>query len=348
MEDARMRRFTAFASLVSLIPLILASAARAQYQAPAGYEIVPLIDTNTGLPLKPDGLAVSSSGELAVTNGNTVTLYNTWQNGRSVVASVTDSAWVYDTDPVFLNNSTILFGENGNTDALWSVNFATPLPTISQVTPDFDLPDIEGVSVLDATHAIVSGQNPTPPATSGALYLDKVDLTDGNISSIASGIGSGYPGNPAVTPAGNLALLEADSDTGSSYVHLYNSANSPLTDVALDNGEGYGAYGIASDSAGISYITTGNTITAVSGIDSLSPVVSQFGIADPTYQQYLTSISFTGGSFVAGQAGDTGALIVNDGGFDSGGAFAIIVPEPGSAALLAAAAILGLRKRRSR
>jgi len=343
-----MRRFSFFASLSSLLTLALATAARAQYQAPAGYELVPLVDTTTDLPFKPDGLAVSSSGELAVTNGDTVTLYNTWQNGRSVVASVTDSAWLYDTDPVFLNSSTILFGENGNTDALWSVNFAAPLPTISQVTPDGDLPDIEGVSVLDATHAIVSGQNPTPPASSGALYLDKIDLTDGNISSIASGIGSGYPGNPAVTPAGNFAFLEADSESGSSYVHLFNSANAPLTDVALDNGDGYAAYGIAFDSAGIAYVTTGNTITAVSGIDSLAPIVSQFGTGDPTYEQYLTSISFTGGSFNPGEAGDTGALIVNDGGFDSGGAFAIIVPEPGSAALLCAAAILGLRKRGSR
>jgi hypothetical protein len=343
MEDAIMRRFSLFASLVSLFILALAANARGQYQLPAGYEEIPLVDSSDQ-PFEPDGLAVSPDGEMAVTNGDTVTLYNTWQNGRTVIGSVTNPAWIYDTDPVFLNDSTILFGEELNTDALWSVNFAAPTPAVTQVTADYQLPYVEGVTVLDSTHALVSGQNPTPPNSSGGLYLDRVDLTTGNISSVVSNVGSGYPGNPAVTPGGHLVLLEGLSSSGSAFAHLYTSSGSSFADDALDNGNGSGeAYGIAFDSAGNAYITTDNTITMISGIDSGTPVISEFGTGDMA-DQFLSSISYTGGNFVAGQAGDTGALIVNNDGDE--GAFAIVVPEPASIGMIGGVAMLLAARRR--
>jgi hypothetical protein len=346
MERAIMHKFSLFASLGSLFTLTLATLAQAQYQAPAGYELVPLVDSSDQ-PLAPEGLAVSPGGEMAVTNGDTVTLYNTWRNGRTVIGTATNSAWEYDTDPVFLNASTILFGQNGTdapaaADSLWSVNFSTASPTVTQVTVNNSLPDIEGVTILNPTHALVSGQN----ASSGALYLDSVDLTEtsGNVSSVVTGVGTGYPGNPAVSPGGHLVLLEADSSSGSSIAHLYTLAGQSYADDALDNGNGYGAYGIAFDSAGIGYITTGNTITMVSGIDTASPTVSEFG-TDDSYDQYLTSISFIGNGFVPGDAGDDGALIVNDGA--GGGAFAIVVPEPASIGLIGGAVLLLAGRRRA-
>jgi hypothetical protein len=342
-RDAIMRRFAFLALAGSIVAFSVKSFA--QYQPPAGYELIPLVDSS-GNGLDPQGLAVNSSGEMAVTNGDTVTLYNTWQNGRTAIATATDSSWLFDTDPVFLNNSTILFAENGNTDALWSVNFATTTPTITQITPDDSLPFIEGVAVLDSNHALVSGQNPAPPSSSGALYLDSVNLTSGSISSIVTNVGTGYPGNPAVTPGGHLALLEGLSSSGSAFVHLYTSTGTPFADDNLANGNGSGeAYGIAFDSSGNAYITTDNTITLVSGIDTASPVVSEFG-TDNSFAQFLTSISFIGGAFNPGQVGDTGALIVNDA--DGGGAFAIVVPEPASLGALGACALLLAARRRER
>jgi len=344
MEDAVMRRFSLFASLGSLSTFALSATARGDYQPPAGYELIPLFDSSNQ-PLAPEGLGVSASGEMAVTNGDTVTLYNTWQNGRTVIGSVTNPAWLYDSDPVFLNNSTILFSENGNTDALWSVNFSAPLPAITQVTPTGSLPFVEGVTVLDSTHALVSGQNPTPPSYSGALYLDSVDLTktSGNISNVVSNVGSGYPGNPAVTPGGHLVLLEGLSSSGSAFAHVYTSTGSSFADDALDNGNGSGeAYGIAFDSAGIAYVTTDHTITKISGIDAVTPGVSEFGNEGGGF---LSSISYTGGAFNAGQAGDTGALIVND---SDGGAFAIVVPEPASVGAIGGIAMLLAARRHGR
>jgi hypothetical protein len=340
MEDAIMRRFSFFASLGSLSTVALVAVARGQYQPPAGYEEIPLVDSSNQ-PLAPQGLVVSPDGEMAVTNGDTVTLYNTWQNDRTIMGSVTDSTWLYDTDPVFLNDSTILFVENGNTHALWSVNFSTATP--AQVTPNGSLPFVEGVTLLNSTHALVSGQT---DASGGGLYLDSVDLTktSGNVSSVVTNVGSGYPGNPAVTPGGNLVLLEGLSSSGSAFAHVYTPDGTSIADDALDNGNGSGeAYGIAFDSAGNGYITTDNTITMITGIDSATPVVSEFG-SDDSPDQFLTSISYTGGAFNAGEAGDTGALIVNDG--DDGGAFAIVVPEPASIGMIGGIAMLLAARRR--
>jgi hypothetical protein len=334
MEDAIMRRFSFVASLGSFSTLgLTAMAWGQQFQPPTGYEEIPLVDSSNQ-PLAPQGLAVSPDGEMALTNGDTVTLYNTWQNGRTEIGSVTDSAWLYDTDPVFVNDSTILFVENGNTHALWSVNFSTATPT--QVTPNGSLPFVEGVTLLNSTHALVSGQT---DASGGGLYLDSVDLTktSGNVSSVVTNVGSGYPGNPAVTPGRNLALLESLGASGSAYAHIFTPDGTPVADDSLGNGNGFGdAYGIAFDSAGNAYITTDNTITMISGIDSVTPVVSEFGTNDNP-DEYLTSISYTGGDFNAGQAGDTGALIVNPYG---GGAFAIVVPEPASIGMIGGVAML--------
>ena len=158
-----MRRFSFFASLGSLATLgLTAMAWGQQFQPPTGYEEIPLVDSSDQ-PLRPDGLAISPNGEMAVTNGDTVTLYNTWQNGRTVIGSVTDPAWLFDTDPVFLNNSTILFGENGNTDALWSVNFSTSTPT--QVTPNGSLPLQSKAFTKAATARPTRSSGPQPAST---------------------------------------------------------------------------------------------------------------------------------------------------------------------------------------
>jgi len=319
-----------------------------QIQAPAGYQVIPLVDSSDQ-PFGPSGLAVNSTGEMAVTNGATVTLYNTWQNGRTVVASATDSSWVFDTDPVFLNSSTILFGEDGNTDALWEVNFATPTPTITQVTANNSLPAVQGVAVINSTTALVSGTTASFGG-GGGLYLDSVNLsqTSNNVTSLQSNVGSGYVGGAGVSPGGADLLLE-DSISGPSLVHYYDGSNSSAID--LTDGGGSGADGITFDSAGIAYVTTTNTITAISGIDSPSPVVSQFAVDPATAANgdfpFLTSISFTGGGFNPNLplSEETGALIFTDA--DAGQSYAIVVPEPASVGILVLCAA-GLARRKTR
>jgi hypothetical protein len=333
--------------LAAFSSFALSSTAMATFSAPSGYEAIPLTDGTN--PLNPGGLGVSAGGRMAVTNGSTVTLYNTWQNGRTALGTVTDSTdWSFDTDPVFLNESTVLFGENGTSDALWEVNFATATPTVTELTPKNSLPAVQGVALTsDKNHVIVSGSGATG-FNSGSLYLKSVDLSSPTdaISNVVTGVGTGYAGSSGVTPGGNLALLEANFG-GSSLAHIYASAGAPVqtNPIALDNGNGSGAYGIAFDAAGNAYVTTTNTITEISNIDSASPAVTNFGsaVSDGSFPFY-SSIAFTGGQFIAGQVGDTGALIVNDGG--GGGAFAIVVPEPTTLSLLAAGGIAFLSRRR--
>jgi hypothetical protein len=323
----------------------------AQIVAPPGYETIPLVDSH-GNPFAPNTLAVSISGEMvALTtdpgSGNTVvTLYNTWKNGRTIIGSATNANWTFDTDPVFLNDHTILFGDNTSTstDTLWKVDFSTPAtPVETQMTDAGALPHVEGVIPINSTTALVSGQT----GSSGNLYLDSVDLTKttGNVTTLHSNIGTDFPGDPGISPAGSELLLE-DVLSGGSLIHVFPSGGSP-TNIPLAGGNGFGASGIAFDPTGAAYVTTGNTITKISGIDSASPSVTQFAV-DNTADAFLTSISFTGGAFNPGEAGDSGALIVNDSTFIPGAAeaYAIVVPEPATIAILGAIGIFGLSRRR--
>ena len=332
--------------------LAFTTAAAAQIVAPPGYETIRLVDSS-GQPFAPNGLTVSSSGEMATfsndpgTGAVDLTLYNTWKNGRTALATATNANWTFDTDPVFLNSTTVLFGDNtsSSTDTLWEVNFSNPAsPVETQITSNGSLPHVEGVVPINATTALVSGQT----TSAGDLYLASVDLTktSNNVTTLQSGIGTGFPGGPGISPAGSDLLVE-DTASGEGILHLF-PASGPASDVPLDAGNGFGAFEVAIDPAGAAFVSTGNTITAVAAIDSASPTVTQFA-ADQTPDAFLTSISFTGGAFNPGEAGDTGALIVNDATFEGIGAqaYAIIVPEPATLGLLAAVGILGLGRRRT-
>lgn len=340
----RVSGLSFFSGISGLVLLCGSELAMGQFALPPGYQQVALVDSSNQ-PLSPEGLAVSSSGELAVANGSSVTLYNTWQNGRTVVGTASDAQWSSEGDPVFLNNSTILFGENGNTDALWEVNFATPTPTVTQITADNSLPAVQGVALISPTTALVSGTTASL-GNGGGLYLDTVDLTQtsDNVTPLQTNVGSGYVGNSGVSPGGADLLLE-DSISGPSLVHLYDGPNS--SSISLAGGNGYGAYGIAFDSSGVAYVTTGDTITEIAGIDSASPQVSEFALDENPNFPFLTSISFTGGGFDPAGPSDlnTGALIVNDG---DGQAYAIFVPEPASVGLLTAMCVMGMVRRRGR
>jgi hypothetical protein len=331
--------------------LAFATAAGAQIVAPPGYETIPLVDS-FGQPFAPNGLTVSPSGEMATfsndpnTGAVDLTLYNTWQNGRTALGIATNSNWTFDTDPVFMSPTTVLFGDNtsSSTDNLWEVNFSNPAsPVETQITVNGSLPHIEGVVPINSTTALISGQT----ASAGGLYLDSVDLTktSNNVTTLQSGIGTGFPGGAGISPAGSDLLVE-DALSGEGIIHVFPTSG-PASNIPLDAGNGFGAFEVAFDPAGTAFVSTGNTITAVTGIDSASPTVTEFA-ADANSDPFLTSLSFTGGAFNPGEAGDTGALIVNDATFDGIGeqAYAIIVPEPATIGLLAAFGIVGLSRRR--
>jgi hypothetical protein len=331
---------------------VFTTAAGAQIVAPPGYETIPLVDSS-GQPFAPSGLGVSPSGQMATfsfdsnTGAVDLTLYNTWKNGRTVLGTATNANWTFDTDPVFLNSTTVLFGDNTSTstDNLWEVNFSNPAsPVETQITTNGSLPHVEGVVPINATTALVSGQT----GSSGGLYLDSVDLTktSNNVTALQSGIGTGFPGGAGISPAGSDLLVE-DALSGEGLLHVF-PATGPASTIPLDAGNGFGAFEVAIDPAGSVFASTGNTITSITEIDSASPNVSEFA-ADNTSDAFLTSIAFTGGAFNPGEAGDTGALIVNDATFDGIGeqGYAIVVPEPATLGLLAAIGIFGLSRRRT-
>ena len=321
----------------------------AAYVPPSGYTKTELV-TAGSQPINAAGIGVSSGGRLAIANGSTITLYNTWQNGRTVIGSITDSTdWEFLTDMTFVGENEILVGENGKTDTAWSVDFTNSAsPVAAKIAPSNSLPAIQDLALLNATTALVSGTT-AAFGSAGGLYLDKLNLTTGAITPLGSNVGAGFVAAPGVTAGANGVLL--DTGTAAGIAHVYNSSTgSPIHDLDLSGGGGSGAYGIAFDTAGDAFVTTGATLTEINGIDSASPSVSSFGAFSEGAAgfPFPTGIAFTGGSFVPGDSTQTGVLLVNGGFTGDGTVFAITsVPEPAAVGLFMFAAGCLLLTRRA-
>ncbi|HSV12966.1 MAG TPA: hypothetical protein VLI90_01805 [Tepidisphaeraceae bacterium] len=337
------------AGAVALTALaLLPNESRAQYVPPAGYTKTPLL-TAANQPLNAAGIGVSGGGRLAIADGSTITLYNTWQNGRTVIGSITDSAdWSFLTDITFIGENKIIVGENGKSKTAWSIDFTTPAtPVAAKIAPSNSFPAIQDLALLNFTTALVSGSTASQGA-SGGLYLDKLNLTNGNISPVVSNAGSGFVGATGVTPAGSGVLLDTGVTTG--IAHIYDSTNGTFVrDVSFAGGGGTGAYGLAFDPAGDAFVTTGATLTEITGIDSANPAVTTFGSFSEGAAgfPFPTGIAFTGDSFRPDDSAQTGVLLVNGDFTNDGTVFAITsVPEPASAGflLLAGVALVGQRR----
>jgi hypothetical protein len=332
-----------------LVLVFLTTCARtvhAAFDAPTGYQAIDL-----GLSAAAHG--VSASGELVTVNptaaGATITLYDTWRPGRTVLKTANlNVTGAFTTDVAFVGTSSkVVFGENGPTDSLWTVDFGAATPMATQLTANGSFPAVQGVAAsADGASLLVSGTTATG-FDSGNLYLRRYTLAGGAVASIASNFGTDFAGAPAFTPGGAGILLEGPFGAAGS-AHVFDLSTTTKTNtIGLGGGSGTGAYGIAFDNAGVAYVTTGDTITSLTNIDAASPGVDNFGTFAGG-SVFLTGIAFTGGDFRPGVTGDTGALIVNNGAFTGGGLFAIVVPEPSSVAVVALGAIALLARRRGR
>ncbi|MGB7159675.1 MAG: PEP-CTERM sorting domain-containing protein [Tepidisphaeraceae bacterium] len=331
---------------VSLLVLTIGSASHGAFNAPAGYQSVDLQLQASSFGVSPNGRLVTAN----VTNTSaTITLYDTWQTNRQVLKTATlAGSFPFLTDFAFTSESQVIFGENGPTDSLWSVDFGAATPTPQQLTATGSFPNIQGVALASGGGSMLVSGTTAPFGQMGGLYLSR-HVLGGATTPIVTNAGSGFVAGPGVTPGGAGILLDSAFPAG--VAHLYDgTTNAALNPVDLGPGGGSGAYAIVFDSAGIGYVTTGNTITRVADIDGASPDAGNFGtFVLPSEFPFLTGIAFTGDDFRAGFGNDTGALIANNGGFTSqDGLFAIVpVPEPSAVAIVSLAA-LGLLARRRR
>ena len=324
------------------------SAAAAEFQVPTGYGVVDLGFDNV------DGFGVSADGRLvtAVSSGDelTVTLYDTYKPGRTQLGRVRldGGSPLWATDLAF-DGQRVVFGENRSTNTVYSIDFGNALPTVNQLAPTGSLPGVQDVTIAPGGRVLASGFD-APLFAPGGLYLKTVPLAGGTPATVVEDVPDGYVGGTAVAP-GDAGYVLLDSRPALRRFDPVTGAE--LDEVSLADGNGWSAYAIAFDGAGRGFVTSGHTITLVEGLgdDEGSPTVSEFGrfadLASP-FDRFLAGIEFTGGSFRAGHADDTGALIFADGTLGDEGLFAIVpVPEPSAFTLLAAGGmcLLALRRR---
>jgi hypothetical protein len=307
---------------------------------PAGYQVV---DLNLGS----GSFGVSANGRVVtcVAGGGdlTFTLYDRYlPTGRQQIGQpvVFDNAtigggFLFASNIEFDGESRILFGENGTTSKLYAIDFSAPTPAATALAAT-TFPGVQGIARTDTGHVIVEGST-NPFGVPGGLYLRDFDPTTGASTPIVENVAGGYASGTGITSAGNRVLLDSNG-----VANLYTAAGAPAGSVALTGGNGFGAYDLDFDNAGLAYFTTGNTISLVTGIDSATPVVSEFGNIGSGFH---AGIVFTGTGFDAGDLTDTGALIVSDGIGER--LYAITpIPEPASLSLLIFSGVAILRRSR--
>ena len=308
---------------------------------PSGYQVV---DLNLGS----GSFGVSAGGRVvtaAASGGDlTFTLYDRYlPAGRQQIGSpvVFDNATVgggflFASNIEFDGESRIIFGENGATSTLYAIDFAATTPAATSLAPNGSFPGVQGIARTSTGHVIVEGSTSTGFGVPGNLYLRDFDLGAGTSTSIVEGVNGGYASGTGVTPGGNRVMIDSDG-----LARLYTAGGVSAGSVSLAGGNGFGAYEIDFDDAGRAYVTTGSTISLISGIDSATPTVTPFGDIGSGFH---AGIAFTGNGFDAGDLTDTGALIVSDGIAER--LYAITpVPEPLGLSFVALAGGLVARRR---
>jgi len=332
--------------------------ARATFAPAPGYQVA-------SLNLQADAIAVSPGGRLAVARGDffantlTISLYDTWRPGRTLLNSATYTSATsspFASDLAFLSESSIVLGESGPTDTLHTIDFTAATPTFTPVAPANTFPNVQGVALADGgASVLVSGTTATGFGTRGGLYLRKVPLAGGPVTSIVENTGAGFVGDAALSPAGSPLLIDTGPANKSGIVRRYNNAAASPETLAAPLGDGTfkGAYAIAFDNAAVAYVSSDTKLARVTGLDGgAAATAAEFGVftTDPSeFPAFLTSLAFAGGDFRAFHPEDTGALLFVNGGFTSEDGLYVItpVPEPAAAALVClGGALAALRRRR--
>jgi hypothetical protein len=308
------------------------------YTPPDGY-------LKTGQEFPCSAFAFGPGGSLALAQDNpaggaVISLYPSLDAASAGEASLTlsDPAWKYIAGMQFADSQTLIFGENGDRDAVFTADLVTG--QFSLLAPVNHLNDL---AVRGSFVYAVAAGGP------GANDLLRIALGDGSDSTVISGFGTGYGGGVAFDSAGNVLLTDTNDPFfmgNPGMIRRFAPDFSPLSPIDLSPGGGSGAYDLVFDAEGDLFVTTGSTLTLVR-FSQDEPIVSPFGSFGGLFP-FPTSLGFAGDQFEPGRG--NGILLV--GGFTDeimGGAFAIApaIPEPGTLSLLAGAMLLLARTRKA-
>ena len=266
-------------------------------------------------------MAVSDSGLFAIAHDNfsggaTIDIYDKYSVGRQKITTVeAPSGTTFGTfgGLVWVDNNTLAFTENSQTNAAWSFSLASG--TVSALT------DINAIAA-PAQIAYAGGNsfyvvNASSPGTGGVSLIN-----NGQVTTWASSIGTGYLGGIAVDASGKVYVGDTNDPffTGNSGNILELGSNGQmLNTISLAAAAGSGCSSVLLLSDGSLLATTGNTIAEV-----VNGVVTKWGQFDGNYDYgYGLTNAKDGSILVNGSFATPGSVVA-----------ATPAPEPASLALL--------------
>lgn len=285
------------------------------FQPAAGYRMIPLELSGSGIALSPGGrLAVARD---SAEGGATIAVYDRLEPAdRKLLQTVKAPAgdeFRFFGGLVFEDDDTLLFSENGDTDTVYAAAVGTG--EVRPLLPKGSLESLADLALRPSDGRLFALTTPGPGQ--GAVYT----LADGQATPYARGLGVGYVTGLVFGPTGRLFVGDTADPTFAGkpgQILELGAGGEVVRTVSLAAGGGSALAGLAVDAEGDLLASTGATITEVRLHRGAQ--VREFG-------RFAGDSPFPGGLLFRGdrfepESGD-GALLVNGGFTGVGGLFAV-------------------------
>jgi hypothetical protein len=267
------------------------------------------------LALQPDLFALSTDGRLATAaigpSGVTIRVYSGFQPQiRRLLFEQAYPQLGFVGGLAFADPGTLLLSENSHHRTVFSLSLNTGV--LTPLAPADSVPNAADVArrATDGAVFVVAANQPG----SGVLYR----IINNAAAPVATGLGHGYLGGLAIDLWGSVAIGDSNDPTfvgNAGRILVFSPQIVPQNIIDLAPAGGSGIYGLAADSAGNLFATTGETVTRV---DRRSGAVQEFG-------RFSGLFPFPTGVAVAERSG---AVLVNGLFTEVGGLFAIHPVRP--------------------
>lgn len=328
MLNPRVWKAVAVSVLATLMAFPFTASAQTPGYTPSANYTTTLLEGVSG-----SMVSLGPSGQLAIAQdswggGGKITVYDTWKPGRQVIATFEApeaATFQFFGGICWIDNNTIAFTENGSTSAAFSGNVQTG--SVSRLTADGALPFAAQIIRRPSDGALLVVQAGGPGGNGVSM------IKDGAVTTLASGLGTGYAAGIGFASDGSLLIGDSNDpdfmgNSGLLYKLDQDGTVTAVYDLAGGAGSGLADFVVLAD--GSVMAATGGTLTL---LNNQLNYAAPFGSFDPGWN-YVSAVTYHGGSFAPG--GD-GVLVVNGTFTPVAGVFAVQpVPEPASMLLLAA------------